>query len=200
MLLLHNARLWQWDDDPAASSSSSSSSSSSGRLTRPGAGWCLIDTTKGIFDTVGCTADDDEHAKAAYKAAQTKATRTVDMNMKGDKGSVMLPGLIDAHIHIGYMGEAQEYLQLSGCQTLAELGAAVAAYGKVHPSKSWIVGVGWDQSAWGGDYPSRQDLDEAMGDDKRPVVLYRACWHIVVANTAALEVCGISLMPRKEVR
>ncbi|GAB5030992.1 metal-dependent amidohydrolase 3 [Nannochloropsis oceanica] len=197
MLLLHNARLWQWDDDSAASSSSSSLSSSSGRLTQPEAGWCLIDTTKGIFDAVGCVADDDEE-HAAYKAAQAKATRIIDMNMKCAEGSIILPGLIDAHIHVGYMGEAQEYLQLSGCRTLSELGAAVAAYGKMHPSKSWVVGVGWDQSAWGGDYPSRQDLDKAMGDDKRPVVLYRACWHIVVANTAALEVSGISLIPAKK--
>jgi len=120
--------------------------------------------------------------------------------MKADKGCIILPGLIDAHIHMGYMGEAQEYLQLAGCRTSAELGAAVSAYGKAHPSKSWLVGVGWDQSAWGGRYPSRQDLDEAMGDDKRPVVLYRACWHIVVANTAALERSGIPLTPTKEVR
>ena len=67
-------------------------------------------------------------------------------------------------------------------------------------SVAWLVGVGWDQSAWEGEYPSRQDLDEAMGEDKRPVVLYRACWHIVVANTAALERSGIALMPMKEVR
>lgn len=191
MLLLQNACLWQWDDDLAGTTSSG------GRLTKPGAGWCLIDTTKGVFEAVGCAADDDdEDGKAAYKAAQAKATRTIDM--KADKGSILLPGLIDAHIHVGYMGEAQEYLQLAGCRTLAELGGAVAAYGKARPSKSWIVGVGWDQSGWGG-YPSRQDLDEAMGDDKRPVVLYRACWHIVVANTAALERSGISLMPTKEV-
>lgn len=196
MLLLHNACLWQWDDFD--DSQGPAASSPGGRLSKRS--WCLVDTVRGVFEAVAFANEDnneenDEANAANHKAAQAKATRTIDM-----QGGIVLPGLIDAHIHVGYMGEAQEYLQLAGCRTLAELGAAVAAYGKAHPSKSWLVGVGWDQSVWGGEYPTRQDLDEAMGNNKRPVVLYRACWHIVVANTAALERGGISLTPTEEVR
>lgn len=35
----------------------------------------------------------------------------------------------------------------------------------------------------------RHDIDEVVPD--RPVFLYRACWHIGVANTKALEIAGI---------
>lgn len=38
-----------------------------------------------------------------------------------------------------------------------------------------------------------------MREDKRPLVLYRECWHIVVANTAALQRAGIRLTPTNEV-
>jgi predicted amidohydrolase YtcJ len=38
--------------------------------------------------------------------------------------------------------------------------------------------------------PTRQDLDDAVPD--RPVVLYRYCGHIAVANTAALNRAGIN--------
>jgi hypothetical protein len=97
------------------------------------------------------------------------------------QGRLVLPGMMDAHIHVGYMGECAEYLQLAGtllgrisppgrvsyltlwflsaCDTITALKAAVKSYATVHPNKAWIVGVGWDQSSWGR-YPSRHDLDE----------------------------------------
>jgi predicted amidohydrolase YtcJ len=39
--------------------------------------------------------------------------------------------------------------------------------------------------------PTRYDLDEVVPDT--PVFLWRACWHIGVANTAALRKGGIDL-------
>lgn len=30
------------------------------------------------------------------------------------EGRLVLPGLMDAHIHVGYMGECAEYAQLNG--------------------------------------------------------------------------------------
>jgi predicted amidohydrolase YtcJ len=42
---------------------------------------------------------------------------------------------------------------------------------------------------WGGAYPSRQDIDAVCC--KRPVFLYRNCWHIGVANSAALRIAGL---------
>jgi predicted amidohydrolase YtcJ len=42
---------------------------------------------------------------------------------------------------------------------------------------------------WGGAYPSRQDIDAVCSI--RPVFLYRNCWHIGVANSAALRIAGL---------
>ena len=54
-----------------------------------------------------------------------------------------------------------------------------------------IIGVQWAQHEMGGTYPCAADLDDAMGDDPRPVFLWRACWHIGCANTAGLVVAGL---------
>ena len=48
------------------------------------------------------------------------------------------------------------------------------------------------QHEMGGVYPSAADLDDALGpDDPRPVWLWRSCYHIGVANSAALAAGGL---------
>lgn len=97
---------------------------------------------------------------------------------------LVIPGLNDAHIHVGYMGESMEYADCHACNSIEELQATLSSYCKKHASNSWIVGVGWDHSGWGR-YPVREDLDQV--ESTRPIVLYRACWHICVCNTVALQ-------------
>lgn len=46
-----------------------------------------------------------------------------------------------------------------GCASISELQSRLGAHCEAHPGKTWVVGVGWDQSAWGR-YPTRQDLDQ----------------------------------------
>lgn len=193
MLLIKNARLWRWRRphgylDDADVSGSSNDIMPEGGLVR---GWMLVDPERGVFADVGYddefdSCQDDARRLRAHEAA---AECVIDLGGSSGNGSnVVLPGLMDAHIHVGYMGEAQEYVQLQACDSPGALAAAVAAHTARHPRKSWVVGVGWDQSDWGR-YPTRQDLDAAVPD--RPVVLYRACWHIVVANSCALRTAGI---------
>jgi hypothetical protein len=154
----------------------------------------LVDEARGVFADVGY---DDDRASVDRLSAHEKATARVIDLAERNPDAVVLPGLMDAHIHVGYMGEAQEYAQLQDFDSPQALVAAVAAHATQHPRKSWLVGVGWDQSAWGR-YPTRQDLDAAVPD--RPVVLYRACWHIVVANSCALRMAGLALDAAASVR
>ena len=45
-----------------------------------------------------------------------------------------------------------------------------------------------------GAYPVRQDLDAVVPD--RPCIIYRRCWHVCVANSVALGLCGITAATR----
>jgi len=107
-------------------------------------------------------------------------------------GMIVLPGLIDSHIHLEYTGKSAYYGDLSSCDSISEFKQAVQQHAERFPEMNWVLGVKWDHSKWDR-YPNRHDLDEVVPD--RPVFLYRACWHICVCNSKALEVVGISLTP-----
>jgi hypothetical protein len=111
--------------------------------------------------------------------------KIIDLN-----GKLVLPGLHDSHIHIYSLGECSSKLDLSGSNSITELKQMLKNYSTEHSDLSWIIGRGWDQDKLGS-YPTRYDLDEIVAD--RPVVLWRACWHVAVINTQAMHLAGMDL-------
>ncbi|HWM71589.1 MAG TPA: amidohydrolase [Steroidobacteraceae bacterium] len=106
------------------------------------------------------------------------------------QGATVLPGLTDAHAHLGGIGERELTFNLEGTKSLAELKNKLrerAAQGK---PGAWLYGRGWIESRWTPPvFPTRQDLDAAAAD--RPVVLKRGDGHALVANSLALKRAGI---------
>ena len=113
------------------------------------------------------------------------------------RGRTMIPGLIDAHLHVMQVGFAALTLDLSDTKSLAEAQAKVRAFAAAHPDRAWIVGRGWNQEIWGlrdeagrGRFPTAAELDAAVSG--RPVWLERVDGHAGWANTAALTVAGVT--------
>ncbi|CAM9661936.1 unnamed protein product, partial [Ectocarpus fasciculatus] len=107
------------------------------------------------------------------------------------KGALVLPGIQDAHIHIGCMGESAHYVELSGCRSVAEVQQLLRRHAENNADLPWVIGTGWDQNLWAPVKPlTRLDLDAALPDG-RPCLLYRRCWHAAVVNTAALRAADI---------
>lgn len=115
-------------------------------------------------------------------------TKVVDLD-----GKTVMPGLYDSHIHVVGTGSA---LQIINCRTppmysIEDMKKAVAEKVKTAKPGEWILGRGWDQAKLSdGRNPSRYDFDEVSPDN--PVVLTRTCGHLLVANSKALEIGGIS--------
>lgn len=106
-------------------------------------------------------------------------------------GKSVLPGFIDSHMHLLNLGLGLGQVQLSEVKSIAGLKAAVAERAKTSGTEEWIVGRGWDQDLFAEKrYPTRRDLDEASGG--RPVYLTRACGHVAVLSSKALELAGIT--------
>ena len=106
-------------------------------------------------------------------------------------GRVLMPGLIDSHVHVMEVGFGALTLDLSDTRTLTEAQARIAAYAAAHPDRPWIIGRGWNQETWGlGRYPTATELDAAVAD--RPVWLERVDGHAGWANSAALKAAAIS--------
>jgi len=117
--------------------------------------------------------------------AQYTGARTVDL-----KGKLVTPGFNDAHIHFLQGGRSLMLVNLNGARTLAEAKQRVAArVGEVQPG-AWILGRGWDHTLWGGEWPTKRDLDEVA--PANPVFLGRVDGHTNWANSLALQKAGIT--------
>ena len=114
----------------------------------------------------------------------------VDYRLDGE-GRVMLPGMIDGHVHVMDMGFAALTLDLSATTSLEDALATIKAFAEANPGRPWIIGRGWNQEKWGlGRFPTAAELDAAVSD--RPVWLERADNHANWANTLAITAAGIT--------
>ncbi|MBA3914074.1 MAG: amidohydrolase [Acidobacteriales bacterium] len=106
-------------------------------------------------------------------------------------GRMVLPGLIDSHIHFLEGCLTLDQVHLEDAKSLDEVLQRVRAYAKAHPEKRWILGRGWSYALFGPDkLPTRAMLDPAVSD--RPVYLTGFDGHTRWANTKALEVAKIT--------
>lgn len=108
-------------------------------------------------------------------------------------GRTVVPGFVDAHVHL--MGVAEGFLQadLVGTSSKEEVIERLHAFQEALPPDAWLLGRGWDQNDWPRtEFPTRGDLDAAFPE--RPVWLRRIDGHAGWANTAALEAAGLDAL------
>ena len=107
------------------------------------------------------------------------------------KGQVMLPGMIDAHVHVMGIGFGALTLDLSETESLEEALAAIGRFAEENEGRPWILGRGWNQEKWGlGRFPTAAELDAVVPD--RPVWLQRVDGHAAWANSLAMEQAGVT--------
>ena len=106
------------------------------------------------------------------------------------KGRLVTPGFNDAHLHFVAGGLSLMRVQLVGAQSLAEAKRRIAEKVKELPPGAWILGRGWDHTLWGGQWPTKQDLDEVAPNN--PVFVQRVDGHTSWANTLALKRANIT--------
>jgi hypothetical protein len=114
-------------------------------------------------------------------------TRVVDAEDK-----LVMPGFFDSHIHL-MMGSLFNHYAVPLSETVSAEDAAekVRAYADEHPEAAWIIGSGWDYTAWGDKgFPNRYLLDRYIPD--RPVFLIHAEAHYAWVNSKAIEMAGIT--------
>jgi hypothetical protein len=112
-------------------------------------------------------------------------TKLVDLD-----GSLVLPGMVDAHTHPGRIAQSVDYVELPWSpETKQEMFDVLLAYANEHPDKEYIVGGRWPTSMFGEEGPNRHELDAVIPD--RPVILKDTSGHAQWLNTKALEVLGI---------
>jgi predicted amidohydrolase YtcJ len=102
-------------------------------------------------------------------------------------GGVVLPGFVDAHTHMETVGQHGVHADLRGASGPKEVTERLQERA-AETDDEWVLGYGYDESAWDADDLRQSDLD-AVSDD-RPVAAIREDMHTATVNAVALDAHG----------
>ncbi len=122
--------------------------------------------------------------RASVEALKGPRTEVIDAG-----GATVLPGFIEAHMHL-FSGAAElAHLQLGGVHGFEALRSAIQAYAEGRPQAKMLVTQGVDYTVLGDERVTRHHLDAILPD--RAFCMAAPDHHTVWANTKALEMAGI---------
>jgi predicted amidohydrolase YtcJ len=125
---------------------------------------------------------DERHVERVGSGEPPPADRTVDL-----PGATVLPGFVDAHVHLSGTGMALSGLDLAEAASREDVLVRLREHrsGAAVP----LLGQGMDETRWPvAELPSREELDFIRGE---PVLLLRADGYVSVANSAMILASGV---------
>ena len=112
-------------------------------------------------------------------------TRVIDA-----EGGTVMPGFVEAHMHLFAGAAEMQHLQLSGVRGFDALAARMGAYAAADRSDDLLIAEQADYIVISDTEPlTRHHLDRIVAD--RPVLVYAPDHHTAWANTKALEMAGL---------
>jgi predicted amidohydrolase YtcJ len=115
-----------------------------------------------------------------------KKTKVIDL-----KGALTLPGFIDSHTHFLKGGFALSSIQLRDVTSRDEFVRRVEAKARELEKGEWILEGNWDHEQLSPPELPRKEWIDAVSP-QNPVCVSRYDLHIVLANSLALEIAGIT--------
>ncbi len=146
--------------------------------TQPLAQAMAVDNATGIILAVG--SNDEVHRYAGLHS------ELVDLH-----GRTVLPGFIDAHIHLLMTAYRSHYIDAITCANEDEVATLVRERASQTPQGHWILGGQWDKNLWPGEnFPGKASLDAAA--PHHPVALWSKDGHLLWVNSLALKRANIT--------
>src|SRR6266516_869684 len=145
---------------------------------QPRAQAIAIDTNSGRILAVG---DNDEVRRIGDRHAEQ-----VDL-----RGKTVLPGFIDAHIHLMYAAYRSYYIDAGTCSSEDEVANLVRQRATQTPIGQWIQGGQWNKNVWPGEqFPTKASLDYASPE--QPVARVSKDGDLLWVNSLALQRASIT--------
>jgi predicted amidohydrolase YtcJ len=131
-------------------------------------------------DTIVALGDD-----AAVRAEADASTEVIDL-----RGSAVIPGIIDSHVHpfFGGIGGARG-ADLMDARTLDDVRRLISEERAKCAPDQWVLGFGLDYNAFAGTGISGELLADAAGGG--PALLTFIDFHTALATPRALELAGV---------
>lgn len=138
---------------------------------------------------------DDGKIAAVGTNDEIRSMAPADAAVYDAEGRTVVPGFNDSHMHLVTKGRLLEAVELLGAKSIAEVQERVRAFiREKKPAPGFVIyGMGWNQDYFEADghrLLTKADLDAVSTE--YPIVLERACGHILTANSAALARAGIT--------
>lgn len=133
-----------------------------------------------------------EFNKIALVGSNEEITKLIDNETEviDLEGKLMLPGFIDSHLHLMEGGFFLRRLDLGKVKSKEQFRNTVKEFASVTKSE-WIRGGNWDHQAFDEKVlPNRRWIDDISNG--KPAYLTRLDIHMALANSAALELAGIT--------
>jgi predicted amidohydrolase YtcJ len=135
---------------------------------------CMI-VKDGIISHIGTESD---------SIISDAKSRTIPVQDLG--GRVVLPGFVDAHMHLLLFGQSLQKLDLGACHNLQDIRTSIKEYAQKHPNLARILCRGWMQSMTDG-----VALASMIDDlDRRPIFIDSKDMHSTWCNSAGLKELG----------
>jgi predicted amidohydrolase YtcJ len=137
---------------------------------------------------------DDGRILLVGKLSDVEAPAKVGTKRIDLAGRTLIPGFNDAHVHIWKMGLLLTRQVVANKTVAPDIETIIERFAdkaETLPKGTWITGRGYNEAELPERrHPTRHDMDGASLD--HPIALTRTCGHMIVANTLALQLAGIS--------
>jgi predicted amidohydrolase YtcJ len=134
-------------------------------------------------------ASDGETIVAVGSAADIEPYIGTETEVISVPGGMLVPGLIDAHVHFVTGGSGLASVQLRDAATPEEFVKRIGAFAATLEPGEWVLYGNWDHEMWGGELPRRDWIDAVTSEN--PVWINRLDGHMALANSLALEAAGV---------
>jgi predicted amidohydrolase YtcJ len=113
-------------------------------------------------------------------------TRVIDA-----AGKRLLPGFNDAHVHFMDGGSQLDNVELNDATSPQEFARRIRERAGKTAKGAWVLGGDWDETKWNpAELPTKELIDAATPET--PVAVNRYDGHMILANSVALELAGIT--------
>jgi predicted amidohydrolase YtcJ len=107
--------------------------------------------------------------------------------------ATVVPGFNDSHLHFYYHGVTMASVNVYGSTSVEEVIEKGIEYLRQHPQhQGYLWGRGWNQNQFVAEKRMLTKFDLDMISTEIPIVLGRACGHVTVCNSKALELANIN--------
>ena len=128
---------------------------------------------------------------AVGSSRQVDAWRGPQTRVVDAAGKRLLPGFNDAHVHFADGGTQLDNVQLNDATSAQEFARRIRERAAKTAKGEWLLGGDWDETKWSpAELPTKELIDAATPET--PVAVGRYDGHMVLANSLALKLAGIT--------